>query len=227
LSNGNPFEGVQFEPRQSTRYRSRFDFTKLIEEANEELSVKEPEQFKAFLLAAMAGLRRNEIDKLEWDAFQWERGVLRLDVTNYFEGKSEEAISDVDLDQELLALFRGFKAKATGRFVIESKVQPRPQVNAHYRCSRLFTQLNTWLRSKGVKGRTPLHTLRKEYGSQVCDRFGIYAASQALRHSDINVTSQHYLDKKTRITVGLGHLLQPDKSNITELKHVLETTGTR
>ena len=125
-------------------------------------------------------------------------------MTEFFEGKSEESIADIDMDEELLALFRGFHAKALSPFVIESNVLPRPGTGyAHYRCERVFARLNNWLRNNGVNGQRPLHTLRKEYGSQICDRLGIYAASRALRHSDIKVTSQHYLDKKTRITAGL------------------------
>jgi hypothetical protein len=38
----------------------------LIEAAEDELAGPEPEQFKIFVLAVMAGLRRNEIDKAEW-----------------------------------------------------------------------------------------------------------------------------------------------------------------
>jgi hypothetical protein len=53
----------------------------------------------------------------------------------------------------------------------------------------------------------PLHTLRKEFGSQMCAKHGIYAASRALRHGDIAITSQHYLDRRRRATVGLGNLL--------------------
>lgn len=50
--------------------------------------------------------------------------------------------------------------------------------------------------------------MRKEYGSQVCAKHGIYAASQALRHADIAITSAHYLDLRKRSTVGLGNLLK-------------------
>src|SRR5215475_7853958 len=42
------------------------------------------------------------------------------------------------------------------------------------------------------------------YGSQVCDRLGIYAASRALRRASVAVTAAHYLDKKSRVTSGLG-----------------------
>jgi hypothetical protein len=201
----SPFDGVPLEARQSMRYRSSFKIEELVGWAVVELG---REELKVFLLACMAGLRRNEIDKLPWTAFNWGRTTLRVEVTEHFDAKSEDSIGEVDIDPEVLALFRGFSAKATGEFVIESDVPPRAGASyAHYRCQRIFTRLNDWLRSKGLPSRRPLHTLRKEFGSQICDHFGIYAASQALRHADIAITSQHYLDKRRKVPVGLGHLL--------------------
>ena len=38
--------------------------------------------FKIFLLGAMAGLRRNEIDKLPWSAFRWDEGVIHIQAPN-------------------------------------------------------------------------------------------------------------------------------------------------
>jgi hypothetical protein len=67
--------------------------------------------------------------------------------------------------------------------------------------------LTAWLRGKGVKANKPIHELRKEFGSLVNEKFGIYAASRALRHSDITTSARHYIAKKERVTVGLGHLL--------------------
>jgi len=64
-----------------------------------------------------------------------------------------------------------------------------------------------WLRSKGIKANKPIHELRKEFGSLVNQKHGIYAASRALRHSDITTSTRHYVAKKQRFTVGLGHLL--------------------
>ena len=111
-----------------------------------------------------------------------------------------------------MQLFRGFQARATGNFVIESSVAPRPEASyTHYRCQRLFESLGRWLIAHGVEGPRPIHTLRKEYGSQVCAKHGIYAASRALRHADIAITSQHYLDRRQSARAGLGALLQsPD-----------------
>jgi hypothetical protein len=210
LPNALPFVGVGFEPRQSMRYRSGFDVETLIEAAQKELPI---EQLKIFLLATMAGLRRNEIDKLEWRAFHWSQRRIRIEATRYFHPKSEDSLGDVEIDTELLKVFRGFYARAKSDFVIESEVAPRPEATySHYRCQRDFEALTKWLPGKGVPGAMPLHTLRKEFGSQVCAKHGIYLASHALRHGDIGITAQHYLDKKRRVTVGLGGLLTVPKN---------------
>jgi integrase len=220
LSGALPFEGVKFEPRQSMRYRSSFEVEKIIQEAQSELPA---ERLKIFLLAILAGLRRNEIDKLEWKAFRWNAGVIRIEATSYFRPKSENSTGDVEVDPELLNLFRGFNARAKGSFVIESLVEARPAATyAHYRRQREFKALTKWLRGNGVTGGRPLHILRKEYGSQICAKHGIYAASHALRHADIAITSQHYLDRKRRATPGMGHLLAiPD--NVISLNAAKET----
>jgi integrase len=203
---GTPFDGVRFEPRQSMRYRSSFNVEDVIGSAQEELP---QEQLTVFLLAVMAGLRRNEIDKLEWPSFRWAQNVIRIEPTRYLQPKSENSIGDVEVDPELMEIFRGFKARAKGNFVVESDVPARMDATySHYRCERDFTALNKWLRAHGVTGNRPLHTLRKEYGSQVCAKHGIYAASQALRHADIAITNAHYLDPRKRSTVGLGSLLK-------------------
>jgi integrase len=209
-----PFAGVSFEPRQSMRYRSGFNVEDVIRAAKDELP---PDQMKIFLLAVMGGLRRNEIDKLEWASFRWKDGVIRIEATRFFQPKSEDSTGDVEVDPEVMAVFRGFRAKAKGEFVIDSPNAVRTEATyAHYRCQRDFEALTKWLRAHGVTGNTPLHSLRKEYGSQMCAKHGIYAASHALRHADIQITSQHYLDRKRRATVGMGHLLTGTK-NITPM----------
>lgn len=58
-----PFAGVEFEPRQSMKYRSNISVVKLIKLANNELKLSDPPGYMVFLLAVAAGLRRKEIDK--------------------------------------------------------------------------------------------------------------------------------------------------------------------
>jgi integrase len=122
----------------------------------------------------------------------------------------------VEVDPEFLEMFRGFHLRAKTNFVIESTIVSRLEATySHYRCERQFKKLTAWLRQQGITGVMPLHTLRKEFGSQVCANHGIYAASRALRHADIAITSQHYLEPRRRATVGLGELLKAPTDVVT------------
>jgi integrase len=200
----NPFQGVKLAKKPSARYQSQTNLERLTREALAELP---QEPLKFFLLAALAGLRRGEIDLLEWSAFNWDKSTVTVARTKWFTPKSEDSIRSVELDEEVIAIFRGFRAKANGPFVIESKRAPlQGAPPSWYRCRDLIKEVSKWLRSKGVT-KKPLHTLRKEFGSVVCDHHGIYAASLALGHANIGITARYYLDKKRRTTVGLGHLL--------------------
>ena len=203
-----PFAGVEFEARSSMRYRSEIDAATLVPAAREELAPTHPEQYKIFLLSIMAGLRRNEIDLLEWPSMDYRRNVIRIQRTKYYQPKNEDSLGDVEVDPEVLKVFRDHEKQATGAFVIESKNPPKPNAKySYHRCKKDFDAVVTWLRSKGVRANTPLHSMRKEFGSLLCEQGGIYEASRALRHADIRTTSAHYLDRKRRVTVGLGNLL--------------------
>jgi hypothetical protein len=71
-----------------------------------------------------------------------------------------------------------------------------------------------WLRSKGVNSKTPLHTLRKQFGSEIHARYGLLAASEQLRHGGIAVTARHYVENKQRSVLGFGHLLKGERTII-------------
>ena len=162
----------------------------------------------------MAGLRRNEIDKLPWAAFRWDEGLIRIEATEFFRTKSHESAGDVVVDSELLEIFRGYHARAkSSSFVIESKNEP--DVNTpfeHYRCHAEFVDLIAWLPSKGVVSRTPLRSLRKEFGSEINARYGLFAASTMLRHADIKTTVSCYIKGKQRSVLGFGHLLKNERT---------------
>jgi hypothetical protein len=216
-----PFSGIKVERMRVTRYRATFDFATLIESARSELAQREPEQFKIFLLASMAGLRRNEIDKLPWSAFRFNEGLIRIEATEHFRAKSQSSEGDVLVDPELIEIFRGFHARRKGDFVIESDCEPAPvgiTTYEHYRCRHEIRALLAWLRSHGVVSRTPLHTLRKEYGSQINSRFGLTAAQEMLRHSNIHTTATHYVENKQRSILGFGHLLTSEERTIVPIE---------
>ena len=203
-----PFEGVEVGIPPATRYISTIDAAALARAASKELTKKEPELFKIFLLAFGVGLRRAEIDRLTWAQFNWSKDQINVVVTEHGDTKTESSIAAVDVDPAVMKIFQKFKLKAAGEFVIESTVKPRPGVNwHHYRCDCAFKRLNAWLHGHGVNAQKPLHTLRKEFGSMICEQFGIFAASEALRHSDIRLTRANYVDRRGRIHLEVGKML--------------------
>jgi hypothetical protein len=211
-----PFSGIKVETVRVPRYRSTFDVAMLLESAREELATSRPEEYKILLLGAMAGLRRNEIDVLPWSAFRWNEGLIRIETTEFYRPKSHNSEGDVRVDPELMEVFRGFYAGRKGDFVIESD-SPPPAFDARYgtyRCHTHMRALLGWLRSKGVNSKTPLHSLRKEFGSWINDQHGILAASEQLRHGGIAVTARHYLENRRPSVLGLGHLLKGERTII-------------
>ena len=218
-----PFASVKAESVMPPRYRSTFDIVALVESAKEELATERPELFKIFLLGAMAGLRRHEIDLLQWRAFLFGEGVIRIETTEHFRPKSASSEGDIHVDSELLDVFRGFRARAKSGsdFVIESSSGGDITAVAgsydHYRCHCEFVALCKWLRSHGVISSKPLHALRKEFGSQIHARYGLLAASEALRHGGVSVTARHYIENKHRSVLGFGHLLKSEERTVVPL----------
>ena len=211
-----PFNGIKAEAVRVPRYRSTFNLAELLESAHEELALQHPEQYKILLLGAMAGLRRNEIDSLLWTAFRWDEGVIRIETTEFYRPKSHNSEGDVRVDPELLEIFQGYYARAKGGFVIESDSKPLPFDAPYgvYRCQNDMRSLLGWLRAKGVVSKTPLHTLRKQFGSEIHARYGLLAASEQLRHGGVAVTARHYIENKSRSVLGLGHLLKGERTII-------------
>lgn len=167
-----PFDGIEFEKRQLARYRSSIDPAELTRAAQKELSEADPPVFLAFLLALGAGLRRGEIDQLEWAAFQWNHNVIRIEPTRYFEPKTEHSI--------------GFRDRGGGG--ADLPLAPGARTFAdHYRAKAVFERLSVWLRAHGVTAGKPIHELRKEFGSMVNRQHELSAAERptaALRHRD-------------------------------------------
>ncbi|MEZ5325834.1 MAG: tyrosine-type recombinase/integrase [Verrucomicrobiales bacterium] len=205
-----PFDDVPMEKQPSMRYQSKVDAESILRDAETELGIDSPESYKILLLGLMCGLRRSEIDTLLWSAFDFENSKLLVAPNEFNELKSEDSAGDIDLDADLNQLFWKFYQKAKGNFVVESATPPAHRnVTRAYRAEKHFKYLNTWLREKGLDVRKPLHELRKEFGALITERYGIYAASRALRHSHIAITVAHYADKKEKVTVGLKALFQP------------------
>ena len=220
-----PFKDVSLFPRTPMRYVSRIDIRKIVTAAYQELGAhrgegeksdayaSRVEQFKIFLLGTCAGLRRNEIDKLLWDQVDLEKGLIEIRETAHFKPKSEESNGVVEIESEVASLLSEFRKDSKGPFVIGASGRiTKSKSTQWYRADRHFDRLLEWLRNQGVDDLKPLHVLRKEAGSLVNGTMGIYAASRFLRHGDVRVTAEHYLDKKSTATVGLGSLLRSEPS---------------
>jgi integrase len=202
---------VEFYPRQSAKYFSKIDPKELLLAAREELSEKEPAAFLAMILALAAGLRRGEIDSLCWGQVDFNRQLIRVEETEMGGLKSRDSRAEVPIDENVVAILRGFHAKLKSRdtagiFVVPGtgKTGGHKKWGRQYRADAVFTKLTDWLRSKGVDARKPLHELRKELGALVTAEHGIYAASRVLRHADVSTTARHYSDLKTRPVVNVG-----------------------
>ena len=211
-----PFAGVEFYPRQSAKYFSRIDPKELLQSAREELSERDPAAFLAMILALAAGLRRGEIDSLCWGQVDFNRQLIRVEETERGGLKSRDSRAEVPIDENVVAILRGFHAKLKSRdtagvFVVPGAGEQggHKKWGRQYRADAVFTRLTDWLRTKGVDARKPLHELRKELGALVTAEHGIYAASRVLRHADVSTTARHYSDLKTRPVVNVGAWLLP------------------
>ena len=212
------FQGITNEKEPGLGYKSKLDATALMATARDELADTQPEAFKLLLLTLVCGLRRSEADALLWSQFDFENGTLTIEDTDFMRLKSRDSAGVIGLDAELVAMLRGYHARATGAFVLETPKLGRIAITKlkarGYRCEATQRVLIDWLRKNGVPGLRPIHTMRKEIGSIIASRDGIFKASRYLRHSDIGITSKLYADVKTPVSAGLGALLTARPSNV-------------
>ncbi|GEP45640.1 tyrosine-type recombinase/integrase [Brevifollis gellanilyticus] len=209
------FDGVAREKEPSLRYLSKIDAGEILAAAQDELAQDQPEVYKALLLTLVCGLRRSEADALLWRQFDFNASVLEIADTEHKALKSKDSAGQLGLDKELVALFRGYKTRASGEFVLEEPTR-RGKRHKVYRCNMHFMALIVWLKKKGVSGIRPIHTLRKEIGSIIATREGIFNASRYLRHSNISITAKLYADVKKPVTAGLGSFLAAPLKNVIE-----------
>ena len=193
-----PFDGIELLPERESDffYTSEVDAKKLIDDAFKELSGN---QLIIFILAIGAGLRRNEIDKLPWAHVDLPSGTVTVAPTKYSRLKSDSSVGKIQLEPRFAQKLREHASESRDE---SSDVPPRldaPQ--RHYRCKKDFTALCAWLKTKGITRFTNrIHTLRKEFGSHLAQRRGIFAASVGLRHSTIGVTRKYYVSSKIEPT---------------------------
>ena len=67
----------------------------------------------------MAGLRRGEIDQLLWRNVDLDGGRIIVDSSEHGRLKTPESHGALDIVQHTVEILREFRAKASGKFVIE------------------------------------------------------------------------------------------------------------
>ncbi|EDY85007.1 site-specific recombinase, phage integrase family protein [Verrucomicrobiia bacterium DG1235] len=187
------------------RYKGGVDGNALLEKADRELREEHPESYKLMVLALAAGLRRTEADLLLWTAFDFSEGCIRVEQSQFYGLKSMSSEGTVYLQPEACSFFEGCFKRRTGDFVLESNRPPKRHLvtYVYYRAPKAQNVLNRWLRKNGIDRPRPTHELRKEFGSLINERYGVYEASRALRHSTVKVTESHYLHSKAKPIVRL------------------------
>jgi integrase len=202
----NPTVGVDLFDEPDLSYRAKFDPATLLADAQTELATRST-LWMAFALLLFGGLRRRELDTLLWSSVDTKRGIINVEPNPHFQPKSATSIRQINVPPELQTLLHQWRASdPKARFVIPSTKLAPKATEREYRCQRVFDELIVWLRSKGVEGNKPIHTLRKAAGNLVNEHFGLLAASRFLGHSDTRITGRFYADGRGA-TVGLGGVL--------------------
>ena len=217
-----PFADCERQKHSATTFKPKFEVSELANAAVAELKETELEMYKAFVFGLLFGLRRNEVDKLEWSSFipdKGKYGILRIETTEFLSAKTEKSCADLPIsDPSLKQLLLEWKAKKTGTFIIESDGHVQMDaLHYHLRCRSTFRKLNAWLKAHGVTGTKPFHSLRKSYGSILNDQYGIHAAKVGLRHSNIGTTCAYYTSEAPVGLPNAGLLLNGAPTNIVEM----------
>lgn len=195
-----PFEGISQLNAGTSRYQSKIDARQILDRAEDQLRHSNPSAYLILQLALRCGLRVSEIDHLLWSSIDLQKGVIHIQSTEYHQPKSQDSEGSIDLSEQTIAMLREFLDNSIGKFVIESADPPTTNNrNRRYRCRKALASLRHWLKTQGVTAKKPIHELRKEVGSVIAEEHGIFAASRFLRHSNIQITSDYYLDKKSKV----------------------------
>jgi len=204
-----PFAGIDFFGGTDSRYFSKFDIRDVLAKAKERLAPMDPEAYSVVLLSAFAGLRRIEIDLLEWPSIDFNAGAIQLRYTEFYRPKTPDSLHPVPVREKWVLDWFWARRQSSGFVVAPAAPYLRDQRNDYYRTEALLERTTAWLRSNGVKESRPLHALRKEAGNDIVRRAGLIAGAAFLRHGSTTVTSMHYSDYRITETPSFGDIEAP------------------
>ena len=204
-----PFAGITVGG-STRRFSGKVDAAKLFVSARTDLENDHPEQFRAFSLCMLGGLRRSEADWLTWAQIDLAGATLMIERTDYFDPKSEESTRSVDLPAVLIEVLRSAKSDSPNPIFVLKGGDYRPQLKAapFYRCDvspwKTWRRLSSWLAARGISDGKPIHVLRKLAGSLIFSQHGLEQARGFLGHASVTTTSSSYLAQAKRVTVEIG-----------------------
>ena len=196
----NPAKSVRLFRLKTPRYRSDVDAGALVRDAKDQLS---GDGYRTLLLALQFGLRRAEVDRLQWQHIDLVAGQLSVEGTEAGATKTGASERTLDISPGMVAVLAEWKEEAIGDYVVAPLAALRPKRWSSYRADAAFEEVLRWLRGRGWDSAQPLHQLRKEFGSMVSMNFGVFEASEALGHSDVRVTAALYVAAKRAIHLDL------------------------
>jgi integrase len=152
--------------------------------------------YAALLLALGAGLRANEIDKARWSWLRFDKkGDCFLEVREESDFRTKSGtLRLLKIPREMHDALVALRHDLSSAYIIGGNAGvPNGQ---YYRSPMTFRVISAWLRERGVvttgtRGH-PLHTLRKQFGSELATHHGLFAAQKLLGHSSPTVTAKYY-----------------------------------
>ena len=156
------------------RYLDDEEFSLLVSEVNQ---IEDEDVQIAFYLLIGTGARLSEILNAEWTNFKLKEGRLYLPKTK--SGNKQWLV----LTEFLIELLEKHPKK--GKYIVAGKYPNKPR----YDLRRPWKKI---LEATGFED-VHIHDIRRTFGKFIERVAGVYAASKALRHSDIRVTAKHYL----------------------------------
>ncbi|WP_035606264.1 tyrosine-type recombinase/integrase [Haloferula sp. BvORR071] len=200
----NPFVGMELGGAVRNPYTPLPEATR--KAIWEDARALPPDEAIAVLLALGAGLRKNEIDKarVAWLGMMKDHAILNVRKEDDFTPKSG-ANRNIPISKALAEELLAIRAKMN-----PSEFDPYLLAGSGRGASRkdkTFRRVNAWLKTKGITATEPLHSLRKEFGSNVFTHHGVGVASVLLGHADIKLTMDTYAGLTKAPVIDMGGLI--------------------
>lgn len=180
------FEGLSYLRKEIFFNRVKKEYTlpstSLIKDTFELMNSLDGDLFVIMALGLHFGMRRKEIffARREWFDIDEDRCAVCIHAEGQFKPKNGldgYTAGDPNWGSKILEMANGFDYLVTDRA---------------RKAEKTFKKVTDALRGIGWTRQSPLHELRKLYGSYLATTKGLYVAQSYLRHTSPQVTSQYY-----------------------------------